>query len=95
MEQKAYIIGEETVRKYLTAEDVIDITEKTWRWYGEGKVVINQELCVGCGICKNRCPQEVISIKQTMPMRKDLHEYFAKDYNLDLKIWKNTENPTP
>ena len=61
----------------------------------EGKVVINQELCVGCGICKNRCPQEVISIKQTMPMRKDLHEYFAKDYNLDLKIWENTEDPTP
>ena len=32
MEQKALIIGEETVRKYLSAEDVIDICEKTWRW---------------------------------------------------------------
>ena len=44
MEQKAYIIGEETVRKYLTAEDVIDICEKTWRWYGEGKVVMPNKI---------------------------------------------------
>jgi len=58
--------------------------------FGEdGKVVINQELCVGCGICKSRCPQDVIHIKQTMPMRKDLHTYFKEDYNLDLKIWKD------
>ena len=28
MEQKALIIGEETVRKYLCVEDVIDICEK-------------------------------------------------------------------
>lgn len=56
-----------------------------------GKVVIDQELCVGCGICKNRCPQNVIAIKQTMPMRKDLHEYFEKDFNLDLKIWETDE----
>ena len=40
MEQKAFIIGEETVRKFLTIDDVIDICEKTWRWYGEGKVVM-------------------------------------------------------
>lgn len=52
-----------------------------------GKVVINQEICVGCGICKSKCPSEVIKIKQTMPMREDLHDYFATDYNLDLKIW--------
>lgn len=56
--------------------------------FGEdGKVVIDQEHCVGCGICKSRCKLDVIRIKQTMPMRKDLHEYFEKDYNLDLKIW--------
>lgn len=58
----------------------------------DGKVVINQELCVGCGICKNRCPVDAISIKQTMPMRKDLHEYFAKDYNMDLKVWNRPED---
>ena len=56
--------------------------------FGEdGKININQELCVGCGICKNRCPEDVIKIKQTMPMRADLHEYFLKDYNLDLKLF--------
>ncbi len=56
--------------------------------FGEdGRVIIDQEHCVGCGICKSRCGQGVIQIKQTMPMRKDLHEYFARDYNLDLKVW--------
>ena len=54
----------------------------------DGKVIINQETCVGCGICKNRCKQDVIKIKQTMPVRKDLHEYFQKDFNIDLKLWK-------
>ena len=44
MEQKALIIGEETVQKYLSAEDVIDICEKTWRWYGEGKVVMPNKI---------------------------------------------------
>lgn len=53
----------------------------------QGKVVINQESCVGCGICKSRCPVDAIKIKQTMPMRKDLREYYLTDYNLDLQIW--------
>ena len=44
MEQKALIIGEETVRKYLNVDDVIDICEKTWRWYGEGKVVMPNQI---------------------------------------------------
>ena len=44
MEQKALIIGEETVKRYLTPEDVIDICEKTWRWYGEGKVVMPNKI---------------------------------------------------
>jgi len=57
----------------------------------QGKVVIDQELCVGCGICKSRCNPGAIKIKQTMPMRKDLHEYFAKDYNLELKVWNESE----
>ena len=57
----------------------------------DGKVVINQNLCVGCGVCVERCSLNAISIKQTMPMREDLREYFLKDYNLDLKVWKDTE----
>ncbi len=44
MEKKALIIGEETVRKYLSIDDVIDICEKTWRWYGEGKVVMPNKI---------------------------------------------------
>ncbi len=52
----------------------------------DGKIVINQESCVGCGICKARCKVGAINIKQTMPMRADLQEYFKKDFNLDLKL---------
>lgn len=44
MEQKALIISEETVKKYLSAEDVIDICRKTWRWYGEDKVVMPNKI---------------------------------------------------
>ena len=44
MEQKALIIGEETVKKYLTPEDVIDCVEKTWKWYGEGKVIMPNKI---------------------------------------------------
>lgn len=51
-----------------------------------GHIRIDQESCVGCGICKSRCAYGAISIKQTMPMRKDLHEYFLKDYNIDIKL---------
>ncbi len=59
--------------------------------FKDGKVSINQEICVGCGICKEKCPLDVISIKQTMPVRKDIHEYFKKDFNLDLKLWNEDE----
>ena len=55
--------------------------------FGEdGKVVINQEICVGCGICKAKCKKDVIGIKQTMPMRDDLTDYFRESYNLDIKL---------
>jgi len=53
----------------------------------DGRVVIDQEICVGCGICKTKCPHDVIKLKQTMPMRKDLHEYYLKEFSLDLKLW--------
>lgn len=44
MEQKALIIGEETVQKHLSVEEVIDICEKTWRWYGQGQVVMPNKI---------------------------------------------------
>ena len=52
-----------------------------------GKVQIDQDICVGCGICKTKCPMDVIKIKQTMPMRDTLPEYFKKEYGLDTKVW--------
>ena len=54
----------------------------------DGKIQINQDACVGCGICKTRCNLDVIKIKQTMPMRKSLPEYFRKEHGLDLKVWE-------
>ena len=56
-----------------------------------GIVQINQESCVGCGICKSRCKHDAIKIKQTMPMRGTVQEYFLKDYNLDLKLQDETK----
>jgi Fe-S-cluster-containing hydrogenase component 2 len=51
-----------------------------------GKAVVNQEYCVGCGICKTHCSVEAIKIKQTMPMRSSVQEYFLEDGRLNLKI---------
>ena len=55
------------------------------------KVIIDQETCVGCGICKSKCNVGAISIKQTMPMRADIGEYFDKEFNIGLAIWKDTK----
>lgn len=44
MNKMAKIIGEETVKKYLSIDDVIEICEKTWRWYGEGNVVMPNKI---------------------------------------------------
>ena len=40
MAEKVMYIGESTVPKFLTVEDVIRRVEDTWRWYGEGTVVM-------------------------------------------------------
>ena len=53
----------------------------------DGTVRINQETCTGCGICRRKCPSGAIAIKQTMPMRSDMHEYFEKEFNIDVKAW--------
>ena len=44
MDTRTMVIGEETVRRYLTVEDAIGCVEKTWRWYGEGKVVMPNKI---------------------------------------------------
>ena len=51
------------------------------------KIQIDQDICVGCGICKTKCNLDVIKIKQTMPMRDTLLEYFQKEYGLNTKVW--------
>lgn len=49
-----------------------------------GKMQVDQEVCVGCGICKAKCPASAISIKQTMPMRASIQDYFEKDFHIKL-----------
>ncbi|MBQ6439171.1 MAG: 4Fe-4S dicluster domain-containing protein [Mogibacterium sp.] len=51
----------------------------------DGKVEIDQNHCVGCGYCKQRCAQGAIQIRQTMPMRDSIVDYFREDFSLDLK----------
>jgi Pyruvate/2-oxoacid:ferredoxin oxidoreductase delta subunit len=52
----------------------------------DAKVSINQDYCVGCGICKSHCAVDAIKIKQTMPMRASVQEYFLEDGRLAVKI---------
>ena len=40
MAEKVMYIGESDVKKHLAVEDVITRVEDTWRWYGEGTVVM-------------------------------------------------------
>ena len=44
MEEKALIIGNDTVQRYLNVEDVIQCVEDTWRQYGEGKIIMPPKL---------------------------------------------------
>lgn len=52
----------------------------------DSKAVVNQETCFGCGYCKPACPTGAIRIKQTMPLREDMHEHFLKEARLDLAV---------
>ncbi len=40
MEEKTLIITDGMVRKHLTTDDVIGRVEDTWRWYGEGRIIM-------------------------------------------------------
>lgn len=53
----------------------------------EGTIEINQNYCTGCGICKARCPQGAIRIRQTMPMRSDIKEYYREEFSLELDMF--------
>ena len=44
MDPKTRIIDEAIVKRLITPEDVIDIVEKTWRWYGEGNVIMPNKI---------------------------------------------------
>lgn len=49
----------------------------------DGKCVIDQEKCLGCGFCKLACEQEAIKIKQTMPARDKLNDYYLLENRVD------------
>ena len=44
MKEMVKIISEEQVRSILTIDDVIRQVENTWRWYGEGKVIMPSKI---------------------------------------------------
>lgn len=40
MDKKTVIITNEMVKKYVSIDDVIEGVENTWKWYGEGNIVM-------------------------------------------------------
>lgn len=51
----------------------------------DGKMVVDQDRCIGCGYCRARCPEGAIKIKQTMPMREGVLDYFEKEARLAIR----------
>ena len=48
---------------------------------------------MGCGCCKSVCADGALELKQTMPMRESIHEYFLKEGNIDLNMEHCTMEP--
>lgn len=48
-----------------------------------GLRITDQDKCLGCGFCKLVCKHGAISIKQTMPMRDSLNDYYLNEGRLD------------
>lgn len=44
VDRHALVIGEEEVKSVLSIEDVIRVCEDTWKWYGEGNVVMPNKI---------------------------------------------------
>ena len=44
MQELVKVIGEKLVRENVTIDEVIEQVENTWRWYGEGKVVMPSKI---------------------------------------------------
>ena len=49
----------------------------------DGLRVTYQDACLGCGFCKTACKFGAVSIKQTMPMRESLNEYYLNEARID------------
>lgn len=51
--------------------------------YQDGKRFTDQERCVGCGFCKQVCPTGAVKIKQTMPARESINDYYLAEGRID------------
>ncbi|MCR5259276.1 MAG: 4Fe-4S binding protein [Desulfovibrio sp.] len=49
----------------------------------DGFRITEQDACLGCGFCKRACRFGAVSIRQTMPMRASLNEYYLQEARID------------